>query len=319
MSAAKPLLIAIDWGTSNLRCWLMGHDGAIIDMVRSDDGMGRLVPDDYPKVIDKVIRQFQSPIPSDIPIVICGMAGAASGWKQAPYITVAASFSDLARHMISVSHPHHNIAIIPGFAQRDEAAPDVMRGEETLLYGAYLSQNLPDKSVVILPGTHSKWVHIEKGIVTRFRTTMTGELFHLLAAHSLLASIIVPDAFDLAVFCKGIRQGYDHPEHLGSDLFGIRASALLGAHLGGHEMQAASSRLSGLLIGAEIAAHKMEDGQSVIVIASGKMAELYHSALSYLQIAHLLVDSEDMAPLALHKMATEIWPDRFVVRDGEDG
>ena len=73
-----------------------------------------------------------------------------------------------------------DIRILPGIAQRDPKAPDVMRGEETQLLGA-LGVDAADDAVVCMPGTHSKWVRANGGTVERFATFMTGELFDVVS------------------------------------------------------------------------------------------------------------------------------------------
>ena len=126
---------------------------------------------------------------------ICGMAGARTG---GPYLFLPASFADLASHAIGRNNYRWPVSIIGGMAQR-EPKPDVMRGEETLLYGAYGSQALAQKSIICLPGTHSKWVRLD-GKVTSFTSFMTGELYQLISHHSLLASLIDQEEFDTALF-----------------------------------------------------------------------------------------------------------------------
>jgi hypothetical protein len=59
-----------------------------------------------------------------------------------------------------------------------------MRGEETQILGALsLAPDLEKNSMVILPGTHSKWVSMHESRIMDFATYMTGELFCLLFSH----------------------------------------------------------------------------------------------------------------------------------------
>ena len=74
--------------------------------------------------------------------------------------------------------------IVPGVAQRERDRPDVMRGEETQLAG--IASLHGADLLVCMPGTHCKWVRIADGAVAEFQTWMTGELFSVLSAHSIL-------------------------------------------------------------------------------------------------------------------------------------
>ena len=303
----QPALLAIDWGTSNLRCWLLDKSGDVLATKRSDQGMSRLSPSDYTPLLQEIIRDLMPQLNQKIPIVLCGMVGAASGWHEAPYLKVPARFADLASHCVALSHDGHEVRIIGGLSQNKEECPDVMRGEETLLYGAFLAENLTDNSVVILPGTHAKWVRLSDGGIHQFSTSMTGELYHLLSQYSLLASILDPDDFDEGVFCAALDEAYQAPERALSQLFALRAGTLLGTH----SARAPSSRLSGLLIGAEIATNYNAFGGRIVLIASGRTAALYHSALSHLRIDHEMHEAETYAQTALYHIAKDIWPAAF--------
>lgn len=295
-------LIAIDWGTSNLRLWVMGADGQILDSKRSEKGMSQLRPSDYPKLLDELIGGYD--LPSDIPIVICGMAGARTGWQEAPYLSLPACFADLASHAVRLSDGGYHVCIIGGMAQTKGHRPDVMRGEETLLYGAYLSQAFAGNALICLPGTHSKWVHISDDKVTSFQTFMTGELYQLISQKSLLAPLISEDQFDEAVFCKAVQDSRDRPQNLSADLFGLRAASLL-SH---PHASSPASRLSGLLIGAEIAGAWQSEGHDkpLYLLASGKTKSLYQLAFEALSLQHKVIEADEMAQIALFDLGQKL-------------
>src|SRR5690606_34527532 len=102
--------------------------------------------------------------------------------------------------------------------------------------------------VLCLPGTHSKWAEIADGAVTRFTSWMTGEVFGVFAAHSILAHSVGAEASKVdpasPAFGEGARSGLAEPDRVTSLIFGIRAASLLQG-LGQAE---AAARLSGLLI-----------------------------------------------------------------------
>ena len=97
-------------------------------------------------------------------------------------------------------------------------------------------------------------------MVLSFRTFMTGELFDVLARHSLLRHSVDPSAWDEGSFASAVELGMRDPGTISAHLFSIRSESLL-LELG---PAAAAARLSGLLIGAELASvrHLRSGGES---------------------------------------------------------
>jgi 2-dehydro-3-deoxygalactonokinase len=184
----------------------------------------------------------------DVPVVASGMVGSAQGWREVPYLDIGVPLEALPDHVVRVDDPRAGrpCFIVPGYVQRGEHV-DVMRGEETQLLGA-VALGRRD-GWFVLPGTHSKWVHLADGVIRRMATFMTGELFAMVSAHGTLAPLMVGDHDDDAAFVAGLdaaRRGAP----LSNALFGVRARVVSGA------MPAAQARsfVSGLLVGTEFVA-----------------------------------------------------------------
>ncbi|WP_181952894.1 2-dehydro-3-deoxygalactonokinase [Falsirhodobacter xinxiangensis] len=267
--------IAVDWGTSNLRIWRM--DGTTPQEARdSDRGMGRLTPPEFPVALRDLMGDWVGDV------VICGMAGARQGWIEAAYRPVPCAPLGLP-----MTSPAPGIHIVPGLSQTVPTS-DVMRGEETQIAGV-LSAHPNFDGVICLPGTHSKWAAISAGEVTDFRSFMTGELFELLATKSVLRHGMGQE-IDLAAFDAALEQALARPEALAARLFAIRAEGLLS----GLAPDAASGRLSGLLLGAELAAAKpWWLGREVLIVGSGKVSALYDRGLRSLGVAPKLISGTD--------------------------
>jgi 2-dehydro-3-deoxygalactonokinase len=240
-------LIAIDWGSSNRRAYLL-IDGAV--KARHHDAQGVLsCGGDFAASLDALLAGWPE-LPPDAPILMSGMIGSRTGWIEAPYVPCPARLDELGSQLTDVPHDarfaslaSRRICVVPGVCQHAE--PDVMRGEEVQLLGSMLLGG--GDGIYVLPGTHSKWVIVEDGCVTAFRSFMTGELFSLMGQHSSLAKMLEsgPSADDTSAFSEGAAAAASGG--LSHRLFGLRAAVLLGSQ------SAASSRawLSGLLIGAE--------------------------------------------------------------------
>ena len=274
MEHLKTDWIAVDWGTSNLRAWVMDAQSAPIACLKSDQGMGKLAPHEFEPALLNLITDHL-PEARQTPVICCGMVGAAQGWSEAPYAAAPCSAPDAGQaQQVNADDPRLKVYILPGVKQMQPA--DVMRGEETQIAG-FIAQNPNFDGVLCLPGTHTKWVHISAQEIVSFRTFMTGEIFALLAGQSVIRHSVDTQGWDESSFMGAIDDVISRPQSLASELFSLRAAMLL------HGSSAASSRarLSGLLLGLELAgARPYWLGQKVVLIGSDTMARHYHTALT---------------------------------------
>lgn len=284
--------IAVDWGTSNLRAWLM-NEGQALSEATSADGMSSLAPDEFEPTLLRLVAPWLAD-DAVMQVIACGMIGARQGWCEAPYLTVPAAPLDAQRFVAAPCRDLRlKVTIINGVSQMEPA--DVMRGEETQLAGLIHIQ--PDfEGTVCLPGTHSKWALVRDGRIESFTTFLTGELFGLLRQQSVLRHV-TGEGVDHMAFAGGVSDGVADPGGLIAELFGIRARALLKEQL----PAVASSRLSGLLIGAEIAAARRRfGGAHVTVIGTPSLADRYRRALRQ---SSSTVDLKDGTALTLAGLA----------------
>jgi 2-dehydro-3-deoxygalactonokinase len=263
--------IAVDWGTSNLRAWAMGRDG-VLGAASSDRGMGKLARAEFEPALIAMIEPWLTGAP--VKVVACGMVGSRQGWHEAPYrATPCTPVSQGELVSVPTNDPRIVMRITPGVMQLTPA--DVMRGEETQIAGALTI--LPSfDGVICLPGTHTKWVHISAGEVVSFQTYLTGEMFALLSEQSVLRHGMTGKDWDVAGFDQGVADALARPEKIAARLFALRAEGLLA----GLPPAAARARLSGLLIGAELAGAKPYWlGQRVVLIGNDALSENYARAL----------------------------------------
>ncbi len=283
-----PDWIAVDWGTTRLRVWAMGADGALAAK-SADQGMAGLSPHQFEPALRDLIADW---IPDEgaIEILACGMVGARTGWIEAEYRAVPCTPLDPQRAIRpKVADPRLSVRILPGLSQDDPA--DVMRGEETQIAG-FLAQNPGFEGALCLPGTHSKWVEIKDGQVKRFQTFMTGEQFALLSQQSVLRLSIGQVTPDADAFDAGAALAIADPLAATRALFGLRAGALLHGATG----SATAGRLSGLLIGAEIAAARdYWQGREVVLIAAPALTALYARALEQAGSSARVTDGGELA------------------------
>lgn len=296
------MFVAVDWGTSSIRSWLMAADGAALAENRGSEGMLHCVKSGFAPVLRDQLTTLGAP--DGAPVLICGMAGARQGWAEAPYLHTPTALDALHEGAIRVDAPG-DVRILPGIAHKRPDRPDVMRGEETQLLGV---TEPGFTGLVCIPGTHSKWVSIERGQVADFSTYMTGELFSVISRHSILAHAVdaagAPPA-DGAPFRDGLATARDAPARLTASLFALRAAQLLGFE----ERAEGAARLSGVLIGTEVAdaAHRYGPSQPVRLIAAGTLGRLYETALTAQGFEVDAVDAEQASRAGLRKAAIHIW------------
>ena len=241
-------LIALDWGTTSLRGCLMDDTGNILERRDGGPGIMKVENDAFEAAFDGFCGDWLTVHPQ-AQLIASGMIGSKQGWHEAPYCPCPAGARDLASHTIRVplSGGRH-LTIVPGVSCADAASgvPDVMRGEETQVFGA-----LPTTGchVAVLPGTHSKWVWVEDGAIVAFASFMTGEVYAALTAHTILGRLMKMDApHDAAAFARGVAYGLEAPQALLNRMFSARTLGLFGQL----KEESLPSYLSGLLIGSEI-------------------------------------------------------------------
>jgi 2-dehydro-3-deoxygalactonokinase len=278
-SHINPAVAAVDWGTSHFRLWLLDAAGRVLAERRSTEGLLSVPPQGFGAILENHLAALQAP--ASLPVVICGMAGSRQGWVEAPYASAPVALGEVLAGAVRVASSAREIRIVPGIAQHDPDAPDVMRGEETQLAGiAALASG--SSHLVCMPGTHSKWVEMRDGAVAGFCTWLTGELYSLLSSQSILRHSVTGAGHvsaDAAPFRQACTQALAQGGDIGAQLFRIRAAGLLA----GLSPQDAGAALSGLLIGAEIASatrrFAAEDKKPVTLVASAALSPLYRAAL----------------------------------------
>ena len=236
-----PALVALDWGTSSLRAYLLDPHGSIIAERADDHGILNLPavgPAGFEAAFAQSCGDWLRRTPG-LPVVAGGMVGSAQGWIEAPYVACPADTHVLAAHAASVaSDKGVRILIAPGVIYDPaNGVPDVMRGEEIQIAGALAAAPTAraGRSLMVLPGTHSKWVEIEDGRIVRFATYMTGEVFAVLCKHSILGrlmpAVAAPHEEDPAAFTAGLEAARaSGPGDLTHQLFATRTRSSPARH-----------------------------------------------------------------------------------------
>ena len=300
-----PAYVAVDWGTSSFRLWLIGNDGSVLAERRSGEGMTTAVRSGFSDVLESHLAAIAAP--AGLPVLVCGIAGAKQGWIEAGYLDTPAALADIPAAAVRIPGVAADIRILPGLAQRDAVAPDVMRGEETQLLGAAAELGAGDH-LICMPGTHSKWVRLSGGKVTGFSTFMTGELFEAIARNTILSHAIADAGAitgDNDAFRAAVVRMVANPALATSQIFSVRAGSLIA----GLSPADAKARLSGTLIGLEIAGalSLVAAGTPVSLVVSGGLGALYKDALAAAGNSPSIIDADAAVRNGLAVGARALW------------
>lgn len=271
----KRPLVALDWGTSSLRAALLDENGGVVEERSLPRGILTVPAGGFPQVFDEVVAPWRN-IPGAL-FLLGGMVGSRQGWMEAPYCPCPAGFADIAGKLAWVEPGR--IAIVPGLNCEVSDVPDVMRGEETQVFGALDLLGLAD-GVFVLPGTHSKWSRVANRRIESFSTFMTGEFYALLRQHSILARTMPAD--DGALDEQAFERGVHHAMQAGNLLhaaFSARTLSLFDAL----PAQALPSYLSGLVIGEELRSQHLHHlADPIVIIGAPALTQRYELALQVL-------------------------------------
>jgi 2-dehydro-3-deoxygalactonokinase len=287
----RDAFLAVDWGTTNLRAWVVSESGEAGLPLELPRGVSKLGPGEPAICLRDVVRPALKA--EHLPAMICGMAGSTIGWVEVPYSDCPADAASLAAGLHWIEGQDPPVAIVPGLRGPGvDGGPDVMRGEETQVIG-WLAQDtsrLQGRHVLCHPGTHAKWVLVEDGRVVRFITAMTGELFSVLTRHSVLRCEEGPD--DSQAFTQGLQAAGDGSA-LAARLFTARARVVGGGDL---RPEGVRSFLSGLLIGSEVASTPALLGAAssspIALIGDAKLCDAYATAMAHFGLQSQVFDGE---------------------------
>ncbi|WP_282295777.1 2-dehydro-3-deoxygalactonokinase [Stenotrophomonas sp. PS02289] len=306
-------IIGINWGSSNLRAYLITPGGAVLDAHEEPAGVATLSREGMVIAADSLRARW----PHAQHAYAAGMIGSNVGWVDAGYVACPAGVDVVAQQLVETRIGSLALRIVPGMAcvRSLDGAPDVMRGEETELLGLLSDGAIGADAIVALPGTHTKWIQLRSGEVESFMTAMSGELFDRLAGGGLLASVLEGPGAVGPAFLEGVRGGAKGALGLGALLFGVRARVIRGML----ERADSSSYLRGVLVGAEIGDamglfpalgdRDARAGQrpALPVVGSGPVTVMYQAALSELGVESRGVASADAVVrgfAAIHAMAS---------------
>lgn len=280
-------MIAVDWGTSQLRAYRLDASGAAVESRERPEGILTVPAGGFPAALDAIVAGWEADAGR---VLMSGMVGSRQGWLEVPYVNCPADLGAIAAGVRPVPWRTESVALMcPGLTCRGtDGVPDVMRGEEVQVMGALALRADEGIGSILMAGTHSKHVQVEGDTIAGFSTHMTGETFAVLKSHSILGRTMemsAGEASDDAAFDAGALRARAEGGLL-HHLFGVRTRVLLGDMPG----SAAADYLSGILIGHTLVAAAPKP--PVLIIGALALAERYRRAAALFGLACHILPSE---------------------------
>ena len=206
--------IAVDWGTSSFRAYLV-QNNKVSDTIETKDGIkfvkNHLFEQTLLSLIDRWLDDDEI-----TEILASGMVGSKQGWEEAPYQQTPCNPKKLNYITPTLKDNRISLKIFSGLSQIHQ--PDVMRGEETQIAG-FLNETPNFNGSICLPGTHSKWVEIRNNSIIKFKTFMTGELFEIISKNSVLIHSVEAEKIDKIELLNSVDKIFQNPELFSNALF----------------------------------------------------------------------------------------------------
>jgi 2-dehydro-3-deoxygalactonokinase len=278
--------IAVDWGTSFFRAYLIKND-FVSDKIETNDGMKFIKNGDFESKFISLTQKWLSKN-KKIDVLASGMIGARQGWMEAPYEKTPCNLNSLNYVAPLIKDNRLSLKIFSGVSQNNP--PDVMRGEETQVAG-FFNQIEHFNGSICLPGTHSKWIKVNNNFIEKFKTYMSGELFQVISENTVLLHSLKSQKIDNKEFLNSANKIFQNPEYLTNALFQIRADDLINSR--GPVIY--KSRLSGYLLGIELlGAKEFWENCDVVLIGSENVMNLYEKLLEDKTLSLKKFSAEEM-------------------------
>ncbi len=261
-------IITIDTGTTNSRL-LLWQNGELSGKSSSSVGVRNTSIDGNNQALINAVSQCKQDLlndnklsDSDIDLILAsGMVTSNLGLYEVPHLTAPVSVDMFVKGIVShtISDISNNpIYFIPGVKNLDQPTQDqlgqmdIMRGEEVEAIAIADFYNLDEDALIALPGSHSKFVAMDKErSILGCCTTLTGELNSIITHNTILTNSL-QNKFTDQLDQKSLISGADtaRANGMGQALFSIRVREQFGRWQH-HEL---ASFLVGILIESDIQA-----------------------------------------------------------------
>jgi len=290
-------LIAVEWGTAQLRARLLRRDGETLDTQVETVRLADLDRDGIVEHVDRLRARWPD---SHGPLLLSGMIGSAMGWEEIARLNCPAGPEAVADGAVAGRIGDHAVLFLPGLAcEQRFSDPDVLRGEEVAAIGALEQSGGRAGLFLSVPGMHGKWLAHDGAQVTQFHTSMTVELYRVLAERSVLAPLMAAEPEEGAAFLAGVARGAE-----GGGLARLLFAARSNVQAGRMEAGDAASFLWGVVIGSDVRENlPLAPGAACLVAGAPMVASLFAAAMRQLGGAAEIADNDRLTAAGFLRLA----------------
>lgn len=198
--------VNIDTGTTNTRIYVWKDRAIVAEASRpvgvrdtAITGSKEALTGAVREAIHEALAKAGLTTSSDVTFVASGMITSNVGLFELPHLVAPAGIAEFAAGMVKADLPQvvdRPIWFIPGVRNTNKPvtpenceAMDIMRGEETEAIGVINRLNISGPAIVVLPGSHSKFVKINHDRkIDGCITTISGEMLDVITQNTILAS-----------------------------------------------------------------------------------------------------------------------------------
>ena len=201
--------LAIDSGTTHTRVWLI-RDGEIAARVQVDAGVRDTARTGSTATlrgaIGSAVQQAAARAGERPPRVAlaAGMITSNLGLVELPHVPAPAGPRDLARAVERIEFAEPGVLAVyfvrgvrtgrVACGLADAPHTDIIRGEETEVFGALETLSLDGPLLYVHLGSHTKVIRVDRrGRITGGITTLSGELDHALRTYTILSGALAPE------------------------------------------------------------------------------------------------------------------------------
>lgn len=234
-------VITLDAGTTNTRATLWKNQ-EVIDKVSREvgvrntaiDGNNSKLKNAVKEAIFEILDNNHLTLNEVNKILASGMITSNVGLVEVPHLWAPVGIEDLANGMVCHYIPDvvdKEIWFVPGVKNnirkvtlQNCEAMDIMRGEEVETIGLIERLNVKGPVLVILPGSHSKFVSVDnEGKITGCLTSLSGELISVITNNTIIASSL-EHSFASDFSRKMVIEGYRNGKKVGLSrtIFSVR-------------------------------------------------------------------------------------------------
>lgn len=201
-------VITLDTGTTNTRVTLWNNK-EVVDKVFRDvgvrntaiDGNNAKLKKAIKEAIDEILKRNEMNIDQINRILASGMITSNVGLVEVAHLWAPVGIQELANGIVRHYLPevvNKEIWFVPGVKNNiteitleNCEAMDIMRGEEVETIGLLKRLNVEGPALMILPGSHSKFVSVDhQGKITGCLTSLAGELISEITNNTIIASSV---------------------------------------------------------------------------------------------------------------------------------